>query len=63
MKILIAILLMVAVWAVILVMKAVLLKPTPAKTAKVVLDESERAVEYGKVLSKMVQKETVSKYS
>ena len=60
MKILITISLMIVVWAVILVAKALMLKPTSAKTAKVILDESERATEYGKTLSKMVQKETVS---
>ena len=35
-------------------------KPTCAKDAKVVLNESERASEYGKRLSQMVQKETIS---
>ena len=60
MKILIAILLFVVVIAVIVVAKALMLKPTSAKTAKIILDESERAVEYGKTLSRMVQKETVS---
>lgn len=60
MKILIAILLIIVVAAVILVAKALMLKPTSAKTAKVILDESERAAAYGKTLSRMVQKETVS---
>lgn len=60
MKILIILLLAIVALAVIVVAKAMLLKPTSAKTAKIILDESERAVEYGKTLSKMVQKETVS---
>lgn len=60
MKILVAILLIIVVVAAILVAKALMLKPTSAKTAKVILDESERAAAYGKTLSKMVQKETVS---
>lgn len=60
MKILIAILLIIVVVAVILAAKALMLKPTSAKTAKVILDESERAAAYGKTLSRMVQKETVS---
>ena len=60
MKILLIILLAVVLLAFILIAKALLLKPTSAKTAKIILDESERAVNYGKILSKMVQKETVS---
>ena len=60
MYIVIVLILMIIVMAVIVVGKALLLKPTSAKTASIVLDNSERAVEYGKTLSKMVQKETVS---
>ena len=60
MKILLIILLAVVLLSFILIAKALLLKPTSAKTAKIILDESERAVNYGKILSKMVQKETVS---
>ena len=44
----------------IVLLRAVLLKPTTAKIAKVQLDEGERAEKYGKQLSKMVQKETIS---
>ena len=44
----------------VVLLRAMLLKPTTAKDAKVILDTSERAVEYGKKLSKMVQKETIS---
>ena len=60
MKIVIVLLLIIVLLAAIVIAKAMLLKPTSAKTAKIVLDESERAVNYGKTLSKMVQKETVS---
>jgi len=60
MKILLIILLAVVLLAVMLIAKALMLKPTSAKTAKIILDKSERAVEYGKTLSKLVQKETVS---
>ncbi len=49
-----------AIFVVVLVLQAVLLKSTPAKNAKVNLDNSERAIEYGRRLSMMVQKETVS---
>ena len=45
---------------VIVLLKTLLLKPTSAKEAKVQLDTSERAVEYGKKLSTLVQKETIS---
>ena len=48
--------------AVILVVlgKAIFLKPTAAKTAKVELDASERAIKYGKELAQLIQKETIS---
>lgn len=60
MKIVVGLLLIVVLLAVIVIGKALMLKPTSAKTAKIILDKSERAVQYGKTLSKMVQKETVS---
>ena len=41
-------------------LRAVFLKPTSAQTAKVQLDKGARAEKYGKQLSKMVQKETIS---
>ena len=44
----------------VLVARTLMLKPTSAQTAKVQLDTSQRAVEYGKGLSRMIQKETVS---
>ena len=56
---LIILLILVALVIVVLVRTA-LLKPTAAKEAKVELDKSDRAVKYGKQLSKLVQKETVS---
>lgn len=57
---------MVVILGIIALLVAVILfntfsnKPTCAKDAKVILDESERASEYGKRLSQMVQKETIS---
>ncbi len=36
------------------------LKPTEAKHAKIEMDESRRAVDYGKRLARMIQKETIS---
>ncbi len=42
------------------VIKTLLTKPNEAATAKVQLDNSERAVEYGKKLAKMIRCETVS---
>ena len=42
------------------VIRALLLKPTKAKNLKFELDGSERAVEYGSKLSKLIQKETIS---
>lgn len=53
------IVLLIALIAVVL-LRTLMLKPTAARTAQVKLDQSERAVEYGKKLSRMVQKETVS---
>lgn len=46
--------------AAIIILRALILKPTPAKTAKIELDHSELAREYGRRLSKMIQKETIS---
>ncbi len=48
---------------VIALVKALLLKPTSAKEAKVTLDTSVRAEEYGKQLAKMIQCETISSRS
>ena len=44
----------------VVLLRTVMLKPTSAMDAKVQLDESERSVEYGKQLAKMIQKETIS---
>lgn len=54
------ILAILAVLVVIVLLRTVMLKPTEARDAKVVLDTSERSAEYGKQLAKMVQKETIS---
>lgn len=43
-----------AVLILIVVLRAVMLKPTEAKEAKVKLDTSQRSVEYGKRLAKMI---------
>ena len=51
---------LIGLLVIIVLTRAILLKPTSAKTAKVALDESERATEYGKQLAKMIQKETIS---
>lgn len=60
MKILIVILLIIVIFTAVVVLRAKMLKPTPAKNTRIRLNTSERAVEYGKKLSEMVQKETVS---
>lgn len=46
--------------AAIVLFRALRLKPTAAKTAKIELDHSELAREYGRRLAKMIQKETIS---
>ena len=60
MKIVLFILAVIVLLIAIVLIKALTLKPTSAKTAKVSVENTERAVEYGKKLVKMVQKETVS---
>ena len=60
MKILLILFVIVIVFAAIVLARALMLKPTPAKTAKIILDDSKRAITYGKTLSKLVQKETIS---
>lgn len=54
------ILAILAALVVVVLLRTVMLKPTEARDAKVVLDTSARSVEYGKQLAKMVQKETIS---
>lgn len=50
----------ILVLAVVVLLRTILIKPTPAKDTKIELDKSERAVTYGKELAKMVQVETIS---
>lgn len=60
MEIILMILLLLAVLVVTALLRTLLIKPTPAKEAQITLDTGERAMEYGKKLSELVQKETVS---
>lgn len=60
MEILWGILIAIVVLIGVVLLRAVFLKPTAAKTATVKLDDSDRAKEYGEKLAKMVQKETIS---
>lgn len=60
MKMLFVVLVILAALIVIVLLRATLLKPTSAQTAKVQLDNSDRAKEYGEKLARMVRKETVS---
>ncbi len=60
MKIIIIILSLILLWALIIVVRALMLKPTEARTVKIELENGERADEYGKKLSRMIQIETIS---
>ena len=60
MKFVLIILAVLLAFILFLVIKAALPKPTPAREAKVALDVSPRAGEYGQRLAKMIQVETVS---
>ena len=60
MKIALFIVFLLIILAAIVLLRAVMLKPTSAKDAKVNLDTSERSIEYGKKLARMIQKETIS---
>jgi len=60
MKYLLFIFILLAVFATIVLLRAVMLQPTSAKTTKVSFDTGNRSIEYGKQLAKMVQKETIS---
>lgn len=51
---------LVVLLVIVVLMRAVLLIPTAAQTAKVQLDDSPRAEKYGNQLAKLVQKETIS---
>lgn len=55
-----AILLVILLLAAVVLIRTLSLKPTPARTANIELDNSHRAREYGRRLSKMIQKETIS---
>ena len=54
------ILVLILVLAAVVLIRALSLKPTPAKTANIELDNSQRSREYGRRLSKLIQKETIS---
>ena len=54
------ILVLILVLVAVILIRALSLKPAPAKTANIELDNSQRAREYGRRLSKMIQKETIS---
>lgn len=54
------ILVLILVLVAVILIRALSLKPTSAKTANIELDNSQRAREYGRRLSKMIQKETIS---
>ena len=60
MEVLWIVLALVVLLVAVVLLRAVFLKPTSAQTAKVQLDETARAEEYGKKLAKLVQKETIS---
>ncbi len=57
---LVIVLILIALFIVVVLAKAVLLKPTAAKTVKVQLEEGPRAEKYGMQFSKLIQKETIS---
>lgn len=60
MEILLVILVLLVILIAVLLLRTVMLRPTSAQKAKVQLDVSERADKYGKQLSELVQKETIS---
>ena len=60
MRVLVILLLAVLVLVAIVLIRTLTLKPTSAMTAKVKLDQSERAEKYGKQLSDLLKVETVS---
>ena len=60
MEVLWIILALVLALVLVILARALLLKPTPAQTAKVELAEGERAEKYGEQLAKLIQKETIS---
>ena len=54
------ILIIVVLLIAVILLRTVMLKETSAKTTKVVLEQNDRAITYGKLLARMVQDETVS---
>jgi len=60
MKVLLLILALLIVLTAVVLLRAAMLKPTAALNAKVELDETPRAEEYGKRLAEMIRQETVS---
>ena len=60
MKIVLGIIAVIVVLLLLLIVKTAMVKPGSAKNAKVVLDESPRAEKYGRQLSDLVKKETIS---
>ena len=54
------ILMIIFLLAAVVLIRTFHLKPTAAKTANIEFDNSHRAREYGRRLSKMIQKETIS---
>ena len=58
--VLLLLLLLLLVLLAVVIIRAALIRPTRAAEAKVKLDESGRAGEYGQQLARMIQKETVS---
>lgn len=60
MYILIGILIAILALTAIVLVRTMRIQPTPAKTAKIQLDTSQRAADYGRNLAKLIQKETIS---
>lgn len=59
-NIILAIVILILLLAAAVIVRTCMLQPTSAMTAKVELQENERAREYGEALAKMIRKETVS---
>lgn len=60
MTVLLIILFLILILTAVVLVRAVMLKPTPALTAKVEMDETERAKTYGEQLALLIRRETVS---
>ena len=57
-NIILAVVILILLLAAVVVVRTCILQPTPAMTAKVELQENERAAAYGEALAKMIRKET-----